>query len=259
MKKSLLFCIIATIFSSMTQTFGMPDSSLYDKSNDSGTMYVGVGGGYSCTHWDRFLKQAFIVSSNGGTAGRTFIGYNFSKHFAAELGYIYCDSDTTVRILKPGTIYIAYDYMRSKANYIDLDGSPANAFINMENRGSVVWGHLKDTQAFDLVGKMQTSIIAFPKLNIFAKYGIHQTMSRWHDNKIMYHQYPDGMTKCFNIVYGLGFDYHIAPNVNTSVEWIRYHGNFGLSEIDKTHNSRGGQLQPHMDAFVTSIRYAINL
>ena len=55
---------------------------------DSGIV-IGIGGGYANTHWDNIEIPGFSSVSSGGFAGQVYLGYDFSRYFGLQLGYVY--------------------------------------------------------------------------------------------------------------------------------------------------------------------------
>ena len=139
LKKNLLFGAIALGLSGAA--FGMGDKSLVDTFNPA--FYLGLQAGYGLTNAGDIsglddYEREWSVGHDNGAVGRIFIGYDFHKYFAAELGYM--------RFLQKTKLY--------------ADGVLANQVV---------------VQTMDLLGKAKFPINDF--FGIYAKAGLGYTMN----------------------------------------------------------------------------------
>ena len=227
---SIIFGLISPVYGSYFSSYIVPTQ----------VAYFGLGSGYSRTNWREYPTLCLDISRNGGLSGRLFIGYDFTKYHSLEAGYHYCYNSMISTIER----YAAYDYMHGK-----------NAKIKIGD----VWCKVKHTQLFDVVGKIKAPISIMPNFDIFAKYGIHYMMTYLDGNKIMLYEYDKNSINHLDLIVGFGLEHHISPNMVIGIEWLRYHGHYGVSQWDEAVNSKGGNLQPNADSFMTSISYLIDI
>lgn len=154
MKKLLTISAVAALgLSSVAFAGGLPEvmpEAPMAVSSDAG-FYLGISGGWGLTNW-RNLDGVFSavgltgdkVEKDNGFVGRAFIGYDFNRYFAAELGYT---------------------YFFNKPN-LDLAGVDTN--------------FVKNTSAVDLMGKIKAPVA--DNLDLYAKLGANYLMTKFDNN-----------------------------------------------------------------------------
>lgn len=172
-------------------------------------IYIGLQAGYGNSGWTTGSSYIDFYDASGneyygtlnqggktGFAGRVFAGYDFTKNFALELGYMRMFTKLATDIT--GTKY-----------------GPSGAVLNTGTyHGTTL------TQAFDLMGKLTVPFA--DTFGVYAKLGADYLMSS-------YGSAFSGSTKNFNVAYGAGLDYFITPNLVTDLSWTRYNGNQKLN------------------------------
>ena len=98
-----------------------------------------------------------------------------------------------------------------------------------------------ETQIIDLVGKIKVPFN--DAFGIYAKAGVDYMISSWQDSS------NNSSEHSFNVVYGVGLNYNIAPNIVTDISWTKYNGNAKI----------GNDYQPNVDFFALGVAYKFNL
>jgi len=154
-------------------------------------IYLGIQGGYAIAGWYRINNEmlndtgtsVMKVKDDSGIGGRVFVGYDFTKNWAAELGYMYFGSKTKLK-------------------------------VNDTTYGDVT------TQAFDLVGKGKIPIV--DKFDIYAKLGIGYLMSKGLQHFGGNTLFTKDKQNNISGVVGFGVDYYFMPNLWMDLSWTRH-------------------------------------
>ena len=95
MKKLLVVSAIAALgLTSVALAGSLPEAmpmAPAAMSSDAG-IYLGIQGGWGATNWKNFADINGTVDgtkNDSGAVGRAFVGYDFNRYFAAEVGYSY--------------------------------------------------------------------------------------------------------------------------------------------------------------------------
>lgn len=178
-------------------------------------IYLGLQAGYGVAGWYR-VKDDYSVSDDNGLAGRLLLGYDFTKYWAAEVGYTYFGGKSKLK-----------------------DGA------------STAVSEIR-TQAFDLVAKGKIPVV--DKFDIYGKAGIAYLMSKGIRKAVdAGDSWVGSNDKQNNVaaVLGLGADYYFKPNLWMDLSWTKYivGKKFGgtTSYVDN--------YQPDTDLFVLGLNY----
>jgi opacity protein-like surface antigen len=151
---------------------------------DSG-VYFGLEAGYANSNWkDLDTSNAGKDIKDDGWAGRALLGYTFNKYFDLELGYLYMGTKTKLQ-------YQGTDLVELK------------------------------TSAFDLLLKVKGPIA--DNFDLYAGFGPGYVMTKGTPTPTFVHilqQYfgvtldgGDLKSSNLDIVYAVGFDWHVTDNV----------------------------------------------
>lgn len=196
------------------------------------------------------------VSKDTGLAGRIFIGYDFHKYFAVELGYFLMQPKAEVKSM--GVYVDHFDTHHGLVN------SPEHYTFDIHG-----YSDGKDeirSQAFDLVGKVKAPINE--NFGLYAKAGVGYLMQRhsYSENGYMVNVHvpsqelpPDvkayNYSETFNankfdLVYGFGA-YYTVNNWTVDLSYTRY--NSGKTRIVDQ------KWQSNVDFYALGVSYKFNL
>jgi len=189
--------------------------------------YLGLQGGYGASGWDKVDSQIVLLKSSNANSltGRVFVGYDFTKNFALEVGYAYFGSKATL----------------TEMYYNTKDGEVR-------------------TQAFDLVGKGKIAFL--DNFNVYAKLGIGYLMSNGLKSGagqaagyVSTNWFTKDKVGNFGAVAGFGLSYYFMPNLWTDISWTRYIVNkkFGVR-----NGTVYGDYQPDADLYALGLAYKFN-
>jgi len=188
-------------------------------------IYLGLQGGYGLSGWKRADGSDLKVSDDASLTGRVFIGYDFTKYWAMELGYAYFGSKTKIR---------------------DTSNTLASEIT---------------TQAFDLVGKGKVPVV--DNFDIYGKFGIGYLMSKGiqkaqgtFSDGTYYLGEKDKQNNVAGVV-GVGAEYYFMPNLWMDLSWTRYMTNakFGTTQGSTNYF---GKYQPDADFYALGVAYKFN-
>ncbi|MCH9644869.1 MAG: outer membrane beta-barrel protein [Gammaproteobacteria bacterium] len=151
--------------------------------------YFGVGGGYGDSDWDELVtdpnaaasEAAPISAKSGGFTYKAFMGYQFTRHFAVEMGYT--------------------RYPRSVLGFLVDNGTPDNSYD--------ISGLKTDTSTFILVGKLLVPF-AYTQVYVYADAGAVVThkhdvsvdeVAKFAPNYTLRNEYKLGPSFGFGIMY----------------------------------------------------------
>lgn len=149
--------------------------------------YLGLQAGLGSAGWYR-LENDFKVENDNSLTGRLYFGYDFTKNWGAELGYVYFGSKTTVK----------------------------------NNAKTTTYGDIR-TQIIDLVGVGTIPIV--DTFDIYGKAGVAYMMSKGIRNaKDSDGAYLGSDDKQNNLaaVLGIGADYYFTPDLWMDLSWTTY-------------------------------------
>ena len=144
--------------------------------------YLGIEGGYGLTNWGIFAGGNQIKKDNG-IVGRIFLGYDFNKYWAVELGYSY--------------FFNAAKHEINVTNYNEMT-----------------------TQVTDLLGKLK--VPANDDTSFYAKFGLDYLITNVRKTGTSQFLMAEKTWNKLDIVYGIGADYSISTNVVINLEWLRH-------------------------------------
>jgi opacity protein-like surface antigen len=154
-------------------------------------IYFGLQAGYVNADMNSDDSNRKVKNDSGIVGGRLFVGYDFHRYFAAEMGYM---------------MY-----------------SPA---IKVSEKNTNPEAKLYETKisAFDLVGKLKAPVT--DGVNVYAKAGAGYLMLK--NDKIAPSERANlsSSNDRIDLVYGLGVSYDITPNWIADVSWTRYNGDY---------------------------------
>ena len=191
MKKILAASVIFVLgFSSaiFAGGFSSEEMLMMPASTDRG-FYIGAEGGLGITNFKNSIDYVGAkVSKDSGFVGRIFLGYDLCKYFSLEAGY---------------------------TNFFN------KADIKTPDTGVAKEVKVEKTHAVDLLVKLKVPVIE--ALDAYAKFGGSYLMRKmdkdYTDNGNERNDpiYGVKSRKAFNLAYGLGVDYFIAPNIIANV------------------------------------------
>jgi len=195
-------------------------------------IYLGLQGGYGLSGWKRVEGDAAKVSADGGLSGRAFVGYDFTKYWAMELGYTYFGPKTKVK---------------------DASGT--------------VLSQIR-TEAWDLVGKGKIPVV--DSFDIYGKLGVGYLMSKGiqkasttFSSDTVYVGEKDKQNNIAGVV-GVGAEYYFMPNLWMDLSWTRYMTNAksGMTYTGTLDSNAtvyaNGKYQPDADFYALGVAYKFN-
>lgn len=188
-------------------------------------IYMGLQAGYALSGWNHFEGSAASstpkVSRTDSFAGRVFAGYDFTKNFAAEAGYL---------------------ALGTKAKLKNASGAQV-AKIR--------------TQAIDLTGKIKVALD--DSFGVYAKAGLGYLMShglRTTDASGATVMFEKNNFGNLNAVYGLGMSYNVNSNVVADLSWTQY---VGSATMKQNTSSQYTGYQPSVNFFGLGVAYKFNM
>jgi len=207
----------------LTATVLAEDSSISETVTSVSTfnpgVYFGLQAGYGEVGWKKVKGSTnnFRVNDDASLTGRIFVGYDFTKYWAAEFGYTYFSAKTKIQ-------------------------SPSSGVALSDVR----------TQALDLVGKGKLPVQ--DNFDIYAKAGIGLMMSKGI-NKASNSGTTIGNADQQNnlaAVVGFGGEYYFNSNLWLDLSWTK---NFVGKNFGQTTSSYYGPYQPNTDLYAVGIAY----
>lgn len=185
-------------------------------------IYLGVQAGLGESNWKNGKSgyNDFKVSDDTGLAVRIFAGYDFTKYWAAEVGYTYFGSKTKIK----------------------------NATTTLSDIS---------TQAFDLVGKGKIPVV--DRFDVYGKAGIGYVVSSGINKGAVENAYYIGshdQQNNFGVLLGMGAEYYFTPSLWMDLSWTRTILRKGFGETASTYYS---QYQPDPDFYALGIAYKFNI
>lgn len=225
MFKKLVFCAAALSLSAAALANGNSVSmvSAPAVSDFNSGIYLGIQGGYGVSGWKHINStistSTFLKSSNeDGIAGRVFVGYDFTKNFAAEFGYM---------------------YFGQKAKLTERSDNTVDAEVR--------------TQAFDLVGKGKIEFL--DNFDVYGKLGIGYLMSSGLHSGLKSDGtawFDKDKAENLSAVVGTGVSYYFTRNLWIDASWTTHIVNKGFGITDKGYY---GDYQPNADLYALGIAY----
>ena len=248
MKKLLTAASVAALLSASAVSFANGDGYVapmpVDHASDAG-FYMGLQLGYGDTNWDNLDTTIAEINAEAGVpetpaagasyldlsiedttgfAGRIFAGYQFSEHFAVELGYT----------------HFSKAELKEVATTFDNANPPVGTAVSAEES-------IK-THAFDLVGKLSAPF-GDSGFGVYTKAGLGYLTTKFDADAAETFGAEDGENKHSNVnlVFGFGVDYQITDNIALDASWTHFEGH---AEIDQDY-------QPDADLYAAGIIFKI--
>ena len=183
-------------------------------------VYLGVQGGYGVSGWKNVNGDSYKVSDADGFAGRLLIGYDFTKNWAIEAGFLYIGSNAKIK-----------------------------------NTDGTVLSDIR-TQALDLVVKGKIPVA--DNFDIYAKLGPGYLMSKGlrkavdSDGDYLFSKdNPQNLA----LVFGVGADYYFMPNLWLDLSWTGYLVN---SKFGNVGNVNFDKYKPNANFYALGLYYKFN-
>ena len=179
-------------------------------------VYVGVQAGYGMTNWDDVGYGLVDRDDSDAFAGRVYLGYDFHKNFAIEVGYGYFFNNPSITVNGGTYIY--------NGNTYTIPGGEYDVFGN--------------TYAIDLMGVIKANIV--DDFGLYAKVGVDYLHT---EDGSGYFSGDD--VHNFNVAYGAGAYYDFTKNFSMDVSWLRYNGSQDWND----------DYQPFTDMFMLGVKW----
>lgn len=217
----------------------VPDSPQNVWTHYSGFFYLGVSGGYAWSDWsdlgfssaytDIFPTATTISANDGGDTWGLLLGYQFTPHFAVEIGgYDLFDGDRQIR-------------------------TKDQSLVNQQLFND-------DASSYIIYAAVKAMLPLSQKFDVFAKLGpLYRSIDHTNDCSVT-NTSTDVTTNCsetppvlsdsydWSAFIAAGAEMYLIPQVPIAIQWYYVPGNGGSSDSDDA---------PSINALVGTISYAL--
>lgn len=177
---------------------------------------IGLQAGLGSAGWYR-LKDSEKIENDNSLAGRLYVGYDFTKNWGAELGYVYFGSKTTIK-----------SNDGNNTQYSDIR-----------------------TQIIDLVGVGTIPIV--DSFDIYGKAGLAYLMSKGIKSGGNNSVGDNDKQNNVGVALGIGADYYFTDNIWMDLSWTTYLTGKKFGKYGSTTSV--GNYQPDANFYAIGIGY----